>query len=351
MGLFLSIGLLLSLIIPTSSQAEGSFRDVPTSHRFYEEIGYLTGEKIITGFPDGSFRPETVVNRAQAAIMIGRVLGLNETQRSTGFKDVPLSSVASGYIASAVEKGIIQGFPDKTYRPNESVTRGQMAIFLSRAFKLIKEADTPFTDITPSMQSYSHIRLIVAENLTQGYEDNTFRPNLAVTRAQFSAFLARALDDQFKVKLLPAYLKNPNKIYHYQTSANDHFAYKYSDVRYSGWNLWDVYWEDEFVYSIVERQDSQGYKSGTPYSEYTLMLANPVVVGHKWFYSSGGETFVPFQITGTNMTVTTPAGTFHNVVEVTTDESVMTYYAPNVGMIKIMGDGETIEELTKIENR
>ena len=192
LGLFMSFGLLLSLLVPGIAQADSSFRDVPSSHRFYDEIGYLTGEKIITGFPDGSFRPENVVNRAQAAIMIGRAIGLNETQRSTMFTDVQASSVASGYIASAVEKGIIKGFPDKTFRPNESVTRGQMAIFLSRAFNLIKEAETPFTDITPSMQSYSHIRKIVAENLTQGYEDNTFRPNLAVTRAQFSAFLSKS---------------------------------------------------------------------------------------------------------------------------------------------------------------
>lgn len=116
LGLFMSFGLLLSLIVPTISLADSSFRDVPSNHRFYDEIGYLTGEKIITGFPDGLFRPETVVNRAQAAIMIGRAIGLKETQRSTGFKDVPSSSVASGYIASAVEKGIIKGFPDQTYR-------------------------------------------------------------------------------------------------------------------------------------------------------------------------------------------------------------------------------------------
>ena len=151
--------------------------------------------------------------------------------------------------------------------------------------------------------------------------------------------------------MLPAYLKNPNKIYHYQTSAKDHFSYKYSDIEYSGWNLWNVYLEGEYVYNIVERQDSQGYKLGVPYSEYTLMLANPVVLGNKWFYSSGGGEFVPFEITGINMTVTTPAGTFRNVVEVRTDKSVNTYYAPNVGMIKITSDGETVEELTKIENR
>ena len=74
-----------------------------------------------------------------------------------------------------------------------------MAIFLSRAFNLIEEADESFADISPSMASYYHIKRIIEERLTHGYPDNTFRPNEKITRAQFSAFLARALDDQFKV--------------------------------------------------------------------------------------------------------------------------------------------------------
>ena len=80
------------------------------------------------------------MTRAAAAIMIGRALDLNGEQRKTKFPDVGAEQVASGYIASAVAEGIIQGYPDGTYRPNETVTRGQMAIFLSRAFDLTVEA-------------------------------------------------------------------------------------------------------------------------------------------------------------------------------------------------------------------
>ena len=89
---------------------------------------------------------------------------------------VSANQKASGYIASAVEAGIIQGFLDKTYRPDETVTRGQMAIFLSRAFQLTEEADVPFRDVSSSMKSYVHIKRIVAENITSGYEDRTYRP-------------------------------------------------------------------------------------------------------------------------------------------------------------------------------
>ena len=116
-GLLFSLGMLFSMVVPSVSQAAVSFTDVPAGHRFYNEINYLAGREIITGFPGGTFRPDTTVNRGQAAIMIGRALGLNGTQRSTTFSDVDSSQVASGFIASAVEKKIISGFPDGTYRP------------------------------------------------------------------------------------------------------------------------------------------------------------------------------------------------------------------------------------------
>src|SRR4051794_18804007 len=113
-----------------------SFSDLQPSHPFYEEMVFLEAEGIITGYSDGTFRPDEEVTRAVAAIMIGRALDLNGEQRETRFSDVGAAQKASGYIASAVTEGIIQGYSDGTYRPYETVTRGQMAIFLSRAFKL-----------------------------------------------------------------------------------------------------------------------------------------------------------------------------------------------------------------------
>ncbi|HYK72417.1 MAG TPA: S-layer homology domain-containing protein [Pseudoneobacillus sp.] len=180
------------------SEATSSFNDVKNTHRFINEITFLTNKNIITGFPDDSFRPSQSVTRAQAAIMIGRAVGLNGTQRETTFKDVGSSVIASGYIDSAVSRGIIQGFPDHTYRPNDPVTRGQMAIFLSRAYGLQEETNVSFSDITPSMAAYTHVKRILAEGITNGYPNGTFKPNNPISRADFSAFMARAIDDSFK---------------------------------------------------------------------------------------------------------------------------------------------------------
>ncbi|MGG3737523.1 S-layer homology domain-containing protein [Aeribacillus pallidus] len=198
---FLSIVFSLVLFFSLSIQSifAQSFKDLKTNHRFYQEINYLVDKNIISGFPDGTFRPNTTVTRAQAAIMIGRALGLDGKQRDTKFEDVKSDLKASGYIDSAVKRGIILGFPDNTFRPDDPVTRGQMAIFLARAFNLKEELNNSFSDVTPNMSSAVYIKRILANGITSGYPDGTFRPNVELTRADFSAFLARALEDKFKV--------------------------------------------------------------------------------------------------------------------------------------------------------
>lgn len=194
--MLLSVALTFGMLTPFAQAA--SFKDVPTGYRFYNEISYLSDLKYISGFTDGTFGPEDKVTRAAAAAIIGRSLGLDGTKRVTTFKDVNVTNFASGYIDSAVKAGIILGFPDGTFRPEETVTRAQLAIFLSRGFKLQNRTAINFTDVSKNMKAYESIQKILAENITAGYPDNTFKPDLAVTRGQFAAFLARTLDDQFK---------------------------------------------------------------------------------------------------------------------------------------------------------
>lgn len=340
-----------------TSVSAASFSDISPSHRFYREMMYLQGEGIIQGFPDGTFRPNGEVTRAAAAIMIGRALGLNGEQRETTFTDVGANQAASGYIASAAEREIIQGYPDGTFRPYEPVTRGQMAIFLSRAFALTVDGYAPFTDISAAMASYVHIKRIVAEHIAHGYPDNTFRPNEKVTRAQFSAFLARALNDAFKVELPISFLKEKDRLYYYEVVFEDQvsvFRHVYSYEDYPGWNLWYVFDDTDVThgYSLVERQDHEGLKSGPPYSEYQLDLAFPLEVGRSWNIEFVDEILNTYVIIGVDRTVSTPAGTFTGVVEVEDSYGWVNYYAPNAGLIKrIDEEGRIMSQLVRIENR
>ena len=195
---FIVMFVVFCLVAPLAGQA-AVFRDLPKTYTFYDDIKYLTEKNIISGYPDGSFGATDSVTRQQAAIMIGRALKLNEEPRNTKFSDVNAQITGSGYIASAVDKGIITGFPDNTYRPREPVTRAQMAIFLDRAFPLEdSNGANRFIDVSPGMKAYQAILNVHASGIAFGYEDGSYRPTVPVTRGQFAAFLARALEPSFR---------------------------------------------------------------------------------------------------------------------------------------------------------
>ena len=111
----------------------------------YEEaVDVLTGIGILDGFPDGSFRPLDDVTRAQAATIIARMLLGRKTADAlsgdpTGFPDVDgVSGVgfATKYIRYCAAQGIVVGYPDGNFGPNDLVTATQFAVMLMRAFKI-----------------------------------------------------------------------------------------------------------------------------------------------------------------------------------------------------------------------
>lgn len=177
---------IVSIAIATPGQAM-AFSDVQPTHSAQKEIEYLTVGKIISGTPEGKFLPNDYVTRAQAAAMIGRTLQFDGAKRSTSFKDVGNSNFASGYIMEAFEKGIISGYKDRTFLPNKAVTRGEMALMLSRAFNF--GAST----IPGSTQK------LMSLGIAQGYSDGTFGSSSTLTRAHFAVFLSRSINPKLRI--------------------------------------------------------------------------------------------------------------------------------------------------------
>ncbi|WP_075617246.1 S8 family peptidase [Paenisporosarcina indica] len=175
-----------------------SFTDIKSTQWFNEHIGYLSNKKQINGFDDGSFKPYNEITRGEAAALIGRALGYDEAKTATSFKDVSAQSFASGYIQEAVKQNIITGYKDGTFRPEKKVTRAEMAILISKAFKLEHQqnAKSSFTDISTQMAAYPYILSIIESGITKGYTDHTFRPYEYMTRSEFAAFLSRVQTDQ-----------------------------------------------------------------------------------------------------------------------------------------------------------
>ena len=174
-----------------------SFTDIKSTQWFNEHIGYLSNKKQINGFDDGSFKPYSEITRAEAAVLIGRALGYDGAKTATSFTDVSAQSFASGYIQEAVTQKIITGYKDGTFRPDKKVTRAEMAILISKAFELEHQLNstTSFKDISSQMAAYPYILSIIESGITKGYKDHTFRPYDFMTRSEFVAFLSRVQTD------------------------------------------------------------------------------------------------------------------------------------------------------------
>lgn len=171
-----------------------TFTDMLSPKWYSSHVAYLSHKKYIFGLLDGSFQPEKLITRAEAVALLGRVYGLNGEQKKTSFKDVEISSFASGYIQNALESGILSGFPDGTFRPNQSVTRAEMAILLNNAYSFTTDSsiNTKFTDVSPSMASHDAIQALVQSGITKGFTETQFVPDQYMTRATYSVFIARA---------------------------------------------------------------------------------------------------------------------------------------------------------------
>ena len=187
--------------------ANTSFEDVPTSFWGYSEINYLSDQEIITGYPNQTFQPNRSVSRAEAAIMIRRALDLETGDRpALGFNDIESDYFAYDDIAAVADEGIIQGNTRGEFLPNDPLTRGQMAAIIQRAFDLNAESDetVSFVDVDSSYLFYDEIQGIAYHNITRGYvsgSERSFRPENATTRAEFSTFLSRVLDDSFREEI------------------------------------------------------------------------------------------------------------------------------------------------------
>ncbi len=155
------------------------------------------------------------------------------------------------------------------------------------------------------MASYSYIKRLIAANLTQGYADNTFRPYQKLTRGQFSAFLARGLNEEFKrdIPVQSSYLRDTTKTYYFETDGAGSVYYQFAQSD-GDWNLWRVYQDNQYSYVFADREDVQGYYIGYPESEYYLELAYPIKVGYKW--DGYGDDTDYYQITGADLTIEHP---------------------------------------------
>jgi lipoprotein-anchoring transpeptidase ErfK/SrfK len=201
---------LSAVIAPSPAQAQ-SFTDVHPDDWFGPAVEALAAEAVVSGFPDGSFRPYDPVTRSQFAVMLATMLHL-PTHYVDPFDDVGPGDWYAGAVGALYEVGIVWGIPGGTFNPSAELERQQAATFIVRAlaYRNISQPDLLVDLITDAAEGSSWLvgfkdrgsigsnhALAVADafrlGFVSGYDDSRFYPFVTLTRAQAVGMLHTAL--------------------------------------------------------------------------------------------------------------------------------------------------------------
>lgn len=146
----------------------------------------------MTGYTDGTFKPGNSITRAEAASIIARTFSQSAVTAGVAYSDVPAGHWAADAIGQVTRSGIMKGYGGGSFKPNQTITRAEMATILSRLITSAQTQAAGFSDIAGHWAQAAVEQLSQAGIIT-GYEDGTFRPDQTLTRAEAVTIVNRAL--------------------------------------------------------------------------------------------------------------------------------------------------------------
>lgn len=156
-------------------------------HWAEKQITNWTSRGLIKGYGDGTFRPDNSITRAEFMTLVNSAYGFKD-QIEIAFTDVNTTHWFYNQVAVAIRAGYIKGYSDHTMRPNQKISREEVAVIVSRLIGLEQTnptGNTVFSDAhEASVWAIESIEGIVLKGIMQGYKDQTFRPGTLITRAE-----------------------------------------------------------------------------------------------------------------------------------------------------------------------
>lgn len=189
----------------TGSSSGGSSANAPalkdiSSHWAKAAIDKAVSAGFVNGYGDGTFRPDQQVTRAEFMAMLSRALGLKEASASGSYADASrIPAWAKAYIDSAVEAGIIQGYPDGSFGPHKPLSRAELVTIIARAANLKADGSKQlaFRDANEiPAWALPYVEAAVESGLVNGVGNNRFAPGKIATRAEAVTILTHLLDLQ-----------------------------------------------------------------------------------------------------------------------------------------------------------
>ena len=173
-----------------------SYSPVTFVNRRAAELNRRDHTAFLVGYAEGTFGPERNMTRAEVTTMFARLLTeqieADKTYSST-FNDVAKGYWAANYIGYMQQFGIVTGYTDGSFRPNAPVTRAEFAAIASR-FEKLTQGSASFTDVPDTHWAVKYINFAATRGWVTGYEDGTFKPEHSITRAEVAAVTCRLLE-------------------------------------------------------------------------------------------------------------------------------------------------------------
>ncbi|GGH11435.1 InlB B-repeat-containing protein [Paenibacillus segetis] len=176
---------------PKKEQPIVTFTDIH-DHWAKEMIGELAAQGIITGYSDGSFHPNEFIQRQHVALLFYRAFALEPTRQVATFLDVDPNHSYYEAIMALQQAGIVDGSSGK-FNPTAFLTRAEMAKIVALALKLEPGGASTFQDVPTAHWSHGYIAALAENGIVLG-GNGKFRPDETVTRAEIVAMLYRALN-------------------------------------------------------------------------------------------------------------------------------------------------------------
>ena len=200
MSLSVTAGAIAPFIAPAPSFAQTTFSDVNSNYWAGEFIQKLSERGVIAGFPDGTFRPEEPVTRAQFAAMIRKAFQKAPKREATRFNDVASNYWAYSAIQEAYSTGFLSGYPGNRFEPNQAIPRQQVLVSLANGLEYSASSNAESTlqyyNDSSNIAGYARSPIAAAteKRIVVNYPNvNFLNPTQSATRAQVAAFIYQAL--------------------------------------------------------------------------------------------------------------------------------------------------------------
>lgn len=224
--MMISAPVLAQVTTPTPAPAPAttapSFADVPADYWALPFIQALAARNVIVGYPDGTYKPDQPVTRAELAAMFQKAFTLNPVRQlpPEGFRDVPTNYWAAPAIRAAYEAGFLSGYPNNLFGPNQTVSKADAITAVASGLNLTPSGSVEQTLANTyvdagQIPSYAVNQVAAATqaNLVVNYPDvRTLNPRGGLTRADAAALLYQALVRLGQVQPLPSNVATANYI-------------------------------------------------------------------------------------------------------------------------------------------